>query len=228
MYAALKRQVIKEYQSSPGAFWLFITLAVAIGGMYGHLKQHSSSELVQAVHAPNSAPEAVDIRAELAAIDLHGAANLDVYTARAQKMQRLIVRMEALYKDGDSTVARLRLKYADRPELLRIADVIEKLNERDKMGFQLLKEELRLAVRLGSIEAPQRESFFERHIRPLQEAESNVVDEEIRIAETAIKDGVPLPDDVVRSLRNKSATNSSARPEGAPDLVQQYEQEKRK
>ena len=227
-YTALKRQVAKEFQQSAVGFWLFILISVAIGGAYGYLRQDSSVPTHKVVNSVNTTPDATDIRAELAALDIHNAANFDDYIARARKMQKLIPRMEAFYKDGDSTVAGLRRKYADRPDLLRIADIVDKLNERDKFGFQLLKEELSFAVQLGSTEKAQRQQFFDKHIRPLQEAESNVVEEEISIAEAAIKDGVPLPADVVQSLRNKRVRKSPAHPEGTPNLVQEYEQEKRK
>jgi hypothetical protein len=142
-----------------------------------------------------------DIRTRLAKIDVHGGATIEDYLVRAKQVMALVPQMEAFYKNGSETLAAARRKYSTRPGLLRLTKFIERLNERDLFGFQLLKEELRLASILDHLPEEQRQAFLDAKISPLIQVEANVVDEEVEMAIDGVNSGLPLPQDILKSLK---------------------------
>lgn len=149
----------------------------------------------------NSQQNPEDIRVRLQRIDMRHAKDLDDYITRTKKVGTLVPEMAAFYGASAASLEASKKKYKDRPDLMRLAHFIEKLNERDLFGFQLLKEEIRLAAQLDSLPKADRKAWFDSRIRPLEQVEDNVVAEEVDMAVQAINQGLPLPKDIVASLK---------------------------
>ena len=156
---------------------------------------------IVSLHALAYSDDPSDIRAKLAAVAVHEAKDLPDYLARINRVEILIPQIDDFYAQSGKELERLRKKYESRPDLLQLADFIRSLNERDVFGFQLLKEEVRLAKRLSGLPANKQQDFFDRMILPLQHVEENVAEEEVEMAAAAIDRGIPLPKDIVESLR---------------------------
>lgn len=152
---------------------------------------------------PEQHPNPEEIRSELIAIDLYGASTIPEYLQRVGKIEHLIPAMSEMYKSLGSEVSRLKRKYADRPDLLAVADVVQQLNEKDLSGFSLLCAEIKLSQQLKTVESKNQRVFFEEKIVPLHRQQEVIVESEIQIAVAAIKKGIPLPQDIVVSLRQR-------------------------
>lgn len=149
-----------------------------------------------------------EIRAQLTAINLDGASDIPEYLERIEKIDHLVPAMSGMYKSLGLEVSRLRKKYAGRPDLLAIADIVQHLNEKDMSGFSLLCDEIKLSRQLKTTEPKNQRAFFEEKIVPLHRQQQVIIESEIQIALSAIKNGIPIPRDIVVSLKQRLEAHS--------------------
>jgi hypothetical protein len=155
--------------------------------------------------SPAMGLQAEDIRAKLATLNLRQADSMDDYVRRARQMRILLPQMAAFYRASSETLRTARKKYSGRPDLIKLADFIEKLNERDAFGFQLLKEELRLARILEHLPPEKQTAFWDERIKPLAQVEDNIVNEEVEMAIDGMNRGLKLPPDILESLKMRTS-----------------------
>ena len=144
---------------------------------------------------------ASDIRSELAAIDLRHPRDLNDYLARCSLVRTYIPRLEEFYKQGNVTIARLKQQHSTDASFVRMAEFFEQWNAQDRVGIEVLKEELRAASDMALLPAAKRQAFFDSTIKPIQKREDNNVLVEVDMARKAQKNGIPLPDDIIKWLQ---------------------------
>jgi hypothetical protein len=195
--------------------------AMWLGSDDSRLKNQPSTH-----HSASS--QSADVRSQLSKIDLHHATSIDDYIDRAMKVRSLVPQMVAFYDNSRGTISASKIKYQSQPQMLELTNFIEKLNERDEYGFQLLEDEIRFAYEMQSLPKMKRRRFFASHITPLMQAENSVVEEELKMANDGIKRGLPLPPDIVASLNSRRSSLVTIGDESQPRSVPLDELEKPK
>jgi hypothetical protein len=151
-----------------------------------------------------------DVRHQLAAIALWDAKDLPDYLSRVRKIEPLLPKMDAFHKYAAADLADRKKKYPKNTQLMKLANFIEDLNERDRFGLELLREEVRRASQMAALPAERQQQFFDAKILPLQLLERDVVEEEIQMALKAQREGVPLPSYATNSLRPRQQNGGTA------------------
>lgn len=154
-------------------------------------------------HSLSSQQAASDIRAELIAIDIRHAHDLNDYLARCTQVRSLIPRLEAFYRQGDLTITELKKQHPGDTQFLKLADFFQHLNAEDKVGFEILKKEMQVASEMAHVPAAKRQAFFDQNIYPLQKKEDAVSAIEVAMARKALQDRTPLPQDIVKKLQTQ-------------------------
>lgn len=207
----IKNQFLKEYRKNPALYYLILVGSIAFGAAHGLLQGTSTSNIRPTAPSrqfqSEDTPDPKDVREELASIDLHNATSLDDYISRAMRVRALVPQMIAFYEHSRIIISSAKVKYQSKPNMLELANLIEQLNKKDEYGFQLLEDELRYAFQMKSLPKTKRQAFFDSNIVPLFNAENKVIQEEIDMVNDGIKRGLPLPPDIIQSLKTRLPNN---------------------
>lgn len=141
-----------------------------------------------------SQSQASDIRTELADIELRQFRTLDDYLSRCERVRTLLPALVAFHKQAALTIKSFREGQKHNPQLLKMADFYAALNEEDRDGLDLLHREMDLSLEMSKLPSIRRQAFFDRNIRPLEQREDAIGQEEVQMAIAAKKAGMPLPD----------------------------------
>lgn len=152
--------------------------------------------LVVSTHAQ----EAVDVRAQLTAIDYRHAKDMNEYLMRCDEVRALLPKLEEFYQHSSATISRLRIEHKDNAQFVKLADFYSSMNKKDEEGLAFLRREMALALQMAQLSTAKRESFFKQRILPVQQNEDLISAQKISMALEARRDGIPLPDDVSRKL----------------------------
>jgi hypothetical protein len=145
--------------------------------------------------------DAANIRQQLADIAIWEAPDLAEYVSRAHKVNKLLPMLEAFLRNAATDIKHRKYKYKQRPDLMKLANFVQALNERDLFGVQLLKQEIRYAIQMEALAPESWQPFFDSQIAPLRQVEKNIAEEEVQMATDAINNGMPLPEDIVNGLK---------------------------
>ncbi len=108
--------------------------------------------------------------------------------------------MEQFYKQAADTIQRLKDEHRDNANFLKLAGFYAALNEQDKAGLAIVRQEMTLASKMSTLPSGERQGFFDHQIRPMQVREDEISAREIQMAIEAKKNGMPLPDDIGKRL----------------------------
>ncbi len=203
------------------AVLLIVLLIVSRIGLYGHpnpkaVGEKSVRELSQ-MKTTSQRPqdhdsqsglltnlEAVDarerFRSTLTKIDLSAATDPDDYINRCEKVRPLIPSMQDYYAEARRNVIDAVRRHPADKSLLRVADFVLAINQKDEAGVDLLNQEMHMAEQMKTVPKKQRRDFFAQKIGPLQMQEVRIAKEEIELARKAKADGLPLPDYIEGAL----------------------------
>lgn len=151
--------------------------------------------------APAPTPSNAELRRQLIEVDVAGATSIDDYLRRIALVAEIVPKMEKAYQIGDLRRAELKKKYRNRPDLLRLIGAIEKVNEFDKEGLSLLKEEVSRAKWLGELPAGKQQRYFDEQIAPLRKKMLEVAQKEVEFAREMKRQGLALPPDVSEAIK---------------------------
>lgn len=144
-----------------------------------------------------------DVRTQIAAIGLRNAISIDDYLSKCTKVIALLPELDAFYKQSAAKIADLRAKNATNRDFLVFADFYTAMNKKDEEGLVLIRQEMNLAVQLSRLNISKRQEFFDKNILPVHRQEDVLAEQEIQFVVDGRNKGVPLPDDILRSIANR-------------------------
>ena len=147
--------------------------------------------------------DAANIRQQLADIAIWEAPDLADYVSRAHEVDKLLPTLESFSRNAIADIKRRKHKYKSRPDLMKLANFVQALNERDLFGVQLLKQEIRYAMQMEALAPENWQTLFHSHIVSLLQVEKNIAEEEVKMATDAMDSGMPLPQDIVNGLKER-------------------------
>ena len=112
----------------------------------------------------------------------------------------MLPKIAEFYQQSAATIERLRKKHSGDPNFTNMAIFYTNLNARDQEGLELLNREVTLSGDLSTLPVTQRQLFYEEKIVPLHAKEDRIAQEEVNMAREAKGKGIPLPEDINRSI----------------------------
>ncbi|MGE5110552.1 MAG: hypothetical protein ACM3JB_06835 [Acidobacteriaceae bacterium] len=142
-----------------------------------------------------------DLRRQLAQIDYTNATSMDDYLRRISALAEILPKLDKAYEVSDRRLAEGKKKYRNRPDLMRLIRAIEQLNQYDKDGLAMLKQEVDRAKWLKELPQDKQQQYFDEQIEPLRKKMIEVGRKEVEFARKMKDQGLALPSDVAESIK---------------------------